>query len=507
MRRGIGLLLMSALLPGSAQLAVGSRRVGLVALRVWAVLVALAVLLVLVGLVSRSTLVTVLGNPLVAAMVVVAMVGGALGWSALLVDAWRLAHPPAMGRANRRRFAAATVALVVLVCSAYGIGARATVSSARTLDAVFAGGGTVAAADGRVNVLLLGADAGQNRQGLRPDSLTLASVDVRTGRTVLFSLPRNLEDVPFPVDSPMHELYPDGFGCDDHECMLNAVYTAATEAAAADPDLYPGVDDPGAQATKEAVEEFTGLSVNYYAMVDMAGFSALVDALGGIELDIARDVPIGGGSSPILGWIPAGEGVRLDGYEALWFARSREGSSDFERMQRQKCVMTAVLHQTDPVTVVARFDELARAGQQLVVTDIPRSDLGRLTDLALKARDLPISNISFVPPLVYPGNPQYDVLRATVGEHVEAAEDADRAARRTEQPADAMPTDAPGPGEEPATEPLAARTPVPASQDAIAAANPEPAPVAEADLQPTASPSTSPGTADLDAICRVASTR
>ncbi|SDB89081.1 cell envelope-related function transcriptional attenuator common domain-containing protein [Raineyella antarctica] len=506
MRRGVGLLLLSAIAPGSAQLAVGHRRVGRLALRIWGAVLGLGLLLALIGLLSWSALVTVVANPLVLALLVVVLVGGALGWIVLFIDAWRLSYPPGMDRRHRQVFAAVTLALVVLVGSSYGLGARAAVSSTRTLGAVFTGGGSARATDGRVNVLLLGADAGQSRVGLRPDSITVASVDVRTGRTVLFSLPRNLEDVPFPEDSPMHERYPDGFSCPDHSCLLNAVYTTATQAAEQDPKVYKGVADPGAQATKEAVEATTGLTINYYAMVDMAGFSGLVDALGGITLDITRDVPIGGGSSPILGWIRAGQGVHLDGYHALWFARSREGSNDFERMQRQKCVMAAVLHQADPVTMVAKFDELATAGGRIVVTDVPRSDVGRLSDLALKSRALPITSVSFVPPLVYPGNPKFDVVRTTVKDHIRTAEDLDRQAQRDHTSAAAS---------------TAPRTTAPAAAP-VAAASTAPNSTAPAPVAPTrtsgapeqtkaaaakagAPASTAPETDDLDVICRVAS--
>lgn len=509
--------MLSALAPGAAQLAVGRRRIGLIALRVWGVLLGLVLLLGLVGWISWSALLTVVANPLVLALLVVAMVVGALVWIALFIDAWRLSYPPAMDLGHRRAFAGVTLALVVLVGSTYGLGARAALSSTQTLGTVFTGGGTVRAADGRVNVLLLGADAGQSREGLRPDSLTLASIDVRTGRTVLFSLPRNLEDVPFPEDSPMHRLFPDGYSCPDHSCMLNAVYTEATEAARQDPKLYPGVGDPGAQATKEAVKAATGLEINYYAMVDMAGFSGLVDALGGITLDIARDVPIGGGSSPILGWIPAGRGVHLDGNQALWFARSREGSNDFERMQRQKCVMTAVLHQTDPVTVVAKFDELARAGGRIVVTDVPRSDIGRLSDLALKARELPITNVSFVPPLIYPGNPKYEVLHETVAGHIEEAEQLDRQARgeqqaeQTDTHSDAQVEQADAQSGQGSAGSVARtqRTPVAAQPAAVVSQAPSPAAAepaaAGAGRTAAAAPSTAPEIDDLDAICRVAS--
>ena len=129
------------------------------------------------------------------------------------------------------------------------------VSAQRELmSTVFAGGGDQEVKQGRYNILLLGGDAGKDRSGLRPDSMTVASVDAETGRTVLISLPRNLEGAPFPEYSPLHKKFPNGYQCRDHSCMLNAIYTYAT----AHKHLYPGVANPGAQATKEAIEGAPG---------------------------------------------------------------------------------------------------------------------------------------------------------------------------------------------------------------------------------------------------------
>ena len=178
-----------------------------------------------------------------------------------------------------------------------GLVASASLVSAQRdlMGTVFAGGGDQQTKQGRYNILLMGGDAGKDRSGLRPDSMTVASVDAETGRTVLISLPRNLEDVPFPASSPLHEKFPKGYSCADHSCMLNAIYTYATEHK----DLYPGVRNPGAQATKEAIEGATGLTINYWALIDLRGFEDLVDAVGGITMDVYRRVPIGGGGSKI----------------------------------------------------------------------------------------------------------------------------------------------------------------------------------------------------------------
>src|SRR4030095_13559103 len=197
------------------------------------------------------------------------------------------------------------------------------------------------------------------RVGLRRDSMTVASVDAETGRTVLISLPRNLQAVPFSSDSPLHDRFPEGYRCRDGSCMLNAIYTYASEHR----NLYPGVQNPGAQATQEAVEGATGLKINYWVLIGLKGFQALVDSVGGITMDAYRRVPIGGGSSKISGYVAAGKNRHLNGFEALWFTRSRSDSSDYDRMVRQKCVMRAMLNQLDPITVLTKFNKIAAAGK------------------------------------------------------------------------------------------------------------------------------------------------
>ena len=69
-----------------------------------------------------------------------------------------------------------------------------------------------------------------------------------------------------------------------------------------------------------------GLPVHYYVMVDLRGFQKMVDAVGGLDVTVQRRTPIGGGTSRIVGWIEPGRPAALDGYHALWYARSREGS-------------------------------------------------------------------------------------------------------------------------------------------------------------------------------------
>ena len=65
---------------------------------------------------------------------------------------------------------------------------------------------------------------------------------------------------------------------------------------------------------------------------------------------------------PITGWIEPGH-QQLDGFETLWYARSRATSDDYSRMARQKCVMNAMLHQLDPTTVLTNFGAIADGRQ------------------------------------------------------------------------------------------------------------------------------------------------
>ena len=263
----------------------------------------------LLALVWRNGAIALFTYPPTLRVIQIGLIVLGIGWGLLMLDAWRIARPPDLARRHRLGFAAAQrraggAVVGGLVASAGVVSAQRDLVSTCS-PAVAKQGGQA----GRYNILLMGGDAGKDRTGLRPDSMTVASVDAETGRTVLISLPRNLEHVPFPASSPLHKKFPKGYSCADHSCMLNAVYTYAM----GHKDLYPGVRNPGAQATKEAIEGGTGLKINYWALIDLKGFEALVDAVGGITIDVYRDVPIGGGHAKLYGYVEAGKNRHLDG--------------------------------------------------------------------------------------------------------------------------------------------------------------------------------------------------
>ena len=426
-RRGYALLGLGLLLPGAAQVLHGRPRLGRRAIQLWMVLVLAAVLLLIVTVVFRDFMVGVLATGWVvrALSVVMFAVGGF--WVLLTLDTWWLARPARMG--TRKSVVYSVVALMLAVVLAGGtvLVGRAVWAAGGTLGEVFRGGGTTTSHAGRYNIVLLGSDAGDDREGVRPDSVTVVSVAQDTGRAVLFSLPRNLENVPFPESSPLRALYPEGYGCESEECLLNAVYKLGLD----NKGLYPGVDDPGVQAMVEAAGGITGLEINYYVMINMQGFIDLIDALGGLTININQPVVLNSEDNVVL---EAGPNRHLNGYETLWFARSRAEASDYVRMLRQKCVMAAMLKQMNPATVATKFENLAGATAKAAQTSVPPTEITVLAALAQKTRTLPIASVSFTPPMINPADPDYGLIRQTVADTIASSQAMDAAAAQTATP-------------------------------------------------------------------------
>ena len=439
-RLAVTLLALTVLVPGTAQLAVGDKRLGRFALRAWLGLLGAVGLVALLAVVSRPAVLTVATHRWTLAVLQVALLGFALLWAVLLVDAWRLGRPDRLPRRDRRVL---LVALLVLLLVLPGGAAYAgmNVGAARAaMASVFRSGEAAGAVDGRYNILLLGGDSGAGRQGLRPDSIQLASVDAESGRTVLFGFSRETENITFRPGSVMAGLMPEGWTCGD-ECLLNGLYTWGHDHAS---EFPAGTQDPGLVATTEAVEALALLDIQYHVLVDLKGFRSLVDAVGGLDITVQRRTPIGSQAN-ITGWIEAGE-QHLDGREALWYARSRANSTNYERMARQRCVVTAMIRQLDPQTVVLNFGQIAAATNGVLRTDIPQEALANLGGLAVKTKQQKITSVNFVPPLIKPWSYDPAVVHDAVGDAIAASERADEKAEAAAKAAEADgPVAAPSP--------------------------------------------------------------
>jgi polyisoprenyl-teichoic acid--peptidoglycan teichoic acid transferase len=226
----------------------------------------------------------------------------------------------------------------------------------------------------RLNIALFGSDAGVGRTGTRTDTIILVSIDPATGDTAMFSVPRNLTEAPLPA----------GMGIWDCDCFPDII-THLWANAEWYPDAFPGPQSPPVNALKAALGLTFDLDVHYYVKVDMAGFVAMVDALGGVTIDVPKTIvdetyPHENGGTE---YVVIEEGTQhLDGHLALAYGRIRRHSGDFARMHRQRCLLGALVDQTDFSDLVAGAGDLAAAVLEHVETDIPIDALGDLIELA-----------------------------------------------------------------------------------------------------------------------------
>ncbi|MCU1407182.1 MAG: LytR family transcriptional regulator [Glaciihabitans sp.] len=412
-KRAWWLVGLNILIPGSAQLLAGSRALGRFGVRSTFLLWGIAVVALIVSFFSPPLLVGFATNVVGLTIIQVLLIAYAILWVVLTLDTLRLTRLLRTGPRARPIIAAFAVLAVVACAGTAGYGAMVSGTARGAITALFSGGEVTEPVDGQYNILLLGGDAGPDRMGMRPDSISVVSINAETGATTMIGIPRNFERATFPVDSPLWGPFPDGYSCGD-ECLINYLYTYGEE----HPELYPDAiadgSTPGIEATRDAVSGVTGLVLQYSVVIDMQGFSDLIDSLGGVTIDVPAAINI----APIEATEPyfsLDAGVQhMDGYTALWYARSRYETNDYERMERQRQVQEAIITQFTPSNVLTKFQDIAGAGVQVISTDIPGGMLSRFVGLANKARTQEIVKLELVPDVVDTVYPDYDIIHALV---------------------------------------------------------------------------------------------
>jgi LCP family protein required for cell wall assembly len=251
------------------------------------------------------------------------------------------------------------------------------------------------ATDGRLNLLLMGSDAGPGRKLARTDTMIVLSVDVASGRAALFGVPRNLINVPLPPESA------GAFANGRFPFLLNALYVYAIQ----HPNHFPGGDARGFRAVAGAIQELVGVPLDGAIVVNLNGFVDLVDAIGGLWVNIPYRLydahyPLPDGTGYIQISIPAGC-RKLNGEVALEYARSRHQDSDYGRMQRQQRVLVALAGQLDPIALLPRVPELLDIAQANLFTTLPMDQIANLAVLAARVEPGNIQEIQFSPP-TYP---------------------------------------------------------------------------------------------------------
>jgi polyisoprenyl-teichoic acid--peptidoglycan teichoic acid transferase len=430
----------STIAPGSGHLILGHKRTGGVILGVFLLIVGTVVVVALN--VGRTALLGgLLSSRNLIILIAVLVVGGLL-WVATIVRAYLLARPHGLPIGPQALGAVVVLALCLVIAAPVGFSANLANTSRTFLDNLFpsTGGGTSAAeaiAKPRLNVLLVGSDAGPDRTGTRTDTMMVASIDTKSGRSTLFALPRNIQRAEFPPGSPMAEKFPKGFHDNSDPLsgnyLLNAIYAYAHQY----PNLAPSgpTQDPGLNMLNQSVSYMLGVTLDYYVEVNMAGFSSIIDAVGGLKIDIGPNpLPVGGITpsgrhvKPDY-YIPAGV-QQLDGAGALAYARSRTGSSDYVRMGRQRCLLKYILDQKSPADLLTNFQGIASATTDSVSTNVPQEVLPALVSLAGNSGSLDLESVSFDPSLPDPSstdghfstaNPDVTLMRKVVQDAITGA--------------------------------------------------------------------------------------
>lgn len=233
--------------------------------------------------------------------------------------------------------------------------------------------------DGLVNVLFVGTDSlpGRPPDHRLADSITLASFDRLDGTIDMVSVPRNVSR------------FPQYWG-GSHEGKINTLLSAAQ----ADPAGYP---DGPMETFVEQISYLVGVDIDYYATVDIPGFQRLIDAVGGIDVEVTE--PIADPAFPL--YLDVGR-HHLDGRTAMMYVRSRKGpgGSNEQRSLRQQQVLLELRRKLSDPAMLPRLPEVLDAMAGTVRTNLPAGRLGETLRLAQEASGAEITQV-FLGPETY----------------------------------------------------------------------------------------------------------
>ncbi|WP_128895142.1 LCP family protein [Longirhabdus pacifica] len=222
----------------------------------------------------------------------------------------------------------------------------------------------------RVNILLLGGDNRNETQAARTDTMIVASIDPVTNEIILMSV---LRDAYIPIP---------GYGSN----RANAAYTLG-----------------GAELSMKAISEWLDIPIQYYASVDFETFVGLVDALGGIEYEIEKNMMYdvnydGKYNHPEDIYLTAGV-QELDGQKALQYVRYRgDIGSDYTRTERQRKLLSAIMKEMQSVSSIFKIPDILNGTKDYIRTNLSATDMLKLGSLALELNTSEIKSVQ-LPPL------------------------------------------------------------------------------------------------------------
>ena len=216
------------------------------------------------------------------------------------------------------------------------------------------------------------------------DVMLLVEIEVSSGKVSMIGVPRNIQNAPLPGGVAR-----DAVACGCFQPLLNALYVEATYVH---PERWPGTGSiKGIGAVRSTLSELTARPIDAVLVADLWGVIKVVDAMGGIDIDVPYSIYDQAYPDPVYGrselYIPAGR-QHFDGRTALAYARSRHQDSDYGRMARQQTLLLAVRDDIGPKTIL-NAPELFRAAKGFAWTDLPRESLPNLVTLFGNARPRP----------------------------------------------------------------------------------------------------------------------
>jgi LCP family protein required for cell wall assembly len=248
----------------------------------------------------------------------------------------------------------------------------------------------------RINILLLGIDKRDDEPiaGTRSDTMMVVSIDPVSKSAAMVSLPRDMW-VNIPGCTAR-------MGCSGGQQRINFAH------AVGGPDM-----------ARQTVTADFGIPINFYARVDFRGFEQLIDAAGGVVVDVDRPVKDDEYPTPDYGYqrIYFAPGPQMmDGGSALQYARSRHGMSDFARAGRQQKVIVSLRNRALQLNMLARAPELVGIAQKSLSTDLSPVQMLSLAKLVSQIGSDSITNLvidqNYVTP--FKGQDGADLLQPNV---------------------------------------------------------------------------------------------
>ncbi|MBI5354726.1 MAG: LCP family protein [Chloroflexi bacterium] len=234
-----------------------------------------------------------------------------------------------------------------------------------------------------INFLLIGSDV-RSGTSFRTDSIMIAVVWPKDGQVSLISIPRDLW------------IYIPSVGMQ----RINTAYENGE---------INGYAGGGAGLLKDTISYNLGIRIDHTALVDFNGFSRIVDTLGGVQVPIACAYTDWRLIDPSYDpynednwWLyTVGPGnVYMDGDLALWYARARSKSNDFDRGRRQQEVIRSIIGQTLQTSTLGKIPQLYDDLSSTVVTDLGLADIIRMAPYAFNFTNANIRGYYIRPPYV-----------------------------------------------------------------------------------------------------------